>query len=159
VVGLRDQINQKSAVTGLVVGGVVLILLATIYFQLRGNHAAIASEMQRYYTTDDGRTWFADSQGQVPPFDHNGLPAVICLVFKASTSAPFAGYLEKYTPQMHDEMTGVARPSGPVIPDSGALVKRPNDKNWFPLGSAAGRTIVLVKSPDGSSEPVEPVLP
>jgi hypothetical protein len=159
MVGLRDQINQKPAVAGVVVLGVVLALVAVVYSQLRPNHPSKSSGMQRYYTTDDGRSWFDDAWEQVPPFDHNGSQAVLCFVFKTSNSPAFAGYLETYTPKMHDLMTSAARSNGSVVPDTGALVKRPGDKNWVPLGSSAGQKITIVKSPDGSAEPPQPVYP
>jgi hypothetical protein len=159
VVGLRNQINQKPVIAGIVAVAVVAFVVAMVFSQLRGNHPSTISGVQRYYTADDGKNWFADAWEKVPPFDHDGSPAVLCFVFKTSTSPPFAGYLEEYTPQMHDELTGAVKARGAVVPDSGALVKRPGDKTWVPLGSPAGRRIVNVASPKGSAGPLQLVDP
>jgi hypothetical protein len=160
VVGLRDQINQKPAIASMVVGGAVLLLLVIVFAQLRGNRSPTGnSGAERYYTIDDGRTWFADAWEQIPPFDHEGSPAVLCHVFKTSNSAPFAGYLEQYTQAAHDQLTGAVRGAGPVIPPAGVLVKRPGDKTWVPWASPAGQKILAVKSPDGSAQPPQPVYP
>jgi hypothetical protein len=129
------------------------------FFQLKGNRPSAVSGLHAYYTTDDGRTWFADAWEQVPPFDHDGLSAVRCYVFKTSNSGPFAGYLEMNTREMHDQLTGAAHTIGPVIPTLGMLVKRPGDKNWVPEASPAGQRILMVKSPDGSAQPPQPVYP
>jgi hypothetical protein len=160
VVGLRDQINQKPAIASVLIVGLILFLLGMIVIQLRGNRPLSGpSGMQSYFTTDDGRTWFADAAEQIPPFDHNGLPAVRCYVFETANSANFAGYLETYTQQIHDELTGVTHVAGPVNTEAGSFVKRPGDKNWVLEMSPAGQRIVKVKSPDGSAEPPQPVLP
>jgi len=159
-VGLRDQINEKPAIASAVVIGVILLLIGMIALQLRGNHPPTGpSGMQSYYTADDGRTWFADAEEQIPPFQHDGSLAVRCYVFKTDDSAPFAGYLEQYTSKMHDELTGIVKTTGPIFSESGTMVKRPGDKSWIPLGTPVGQQIVHVKNPHGSAEPPQPVYP
>ena len=160
MVGLRDQINQKPAIAGGVVAALVLVVIGIIYFQLKphGRPPAI-SGIQMYYTTDDGHTWFADAWEKIPPFDHDGVQAVRCYLFKTSHTPPFVGYLESYTPAMHDELSGTVHSIGPVIPATGTIVKRPSDKNWVLLGTPAGQKIVQVMSPDGPLDPLQPVMP
>jgi hypothetical protein len=154
VVGLRDQLNRKPLIAAGVIGVAAAALLLVVFFQVKPSKPPAISGIQSYYTTDDGVTWFADDVEKVPPFDHNGSPAVRCHVFKSGASQPFAGYLEKFTSAMRDQLTGAT--SGQVIsPMNGILVKRPGDKQWVPIASAAGSQVVAVKSSSGSSSPVE----
>lgn len=159
VVGVRDQINSKPAIAGAVIAGVIVLLIAFIFLQLRANHESPISGERMYYTTDDGRTWFADAVEKIPPFDHNGSMAVRCYVFKTSNSAPFVGYLETYTQPVHDRLAGITKGLAPIDQWSGTLVKRPGDAKWVVGMSPAGQKIMNVKSPDASPEPPQPVTP
>ena len=157
--GVRDEINRKPAIAGGAVLGIVLLLIGIMVVQLKGHKAATISGDKMYYTADDGRTWFADAVEKVPPFDHGGSQAVRCYIYKTSGSAPFVGYLETYTQPVHDQLAGITKSFAPADVWSATLVKRPGDAKWVPEMSQAGQKIVNVKSPDGSAEPPQPVLP
>jgi hypothetical protein len=159
VVGLRDQINRKPAVVAGAIGVLILLLICFTVFNLKKGQPSAVSGAQMYYTSDDGKTWFADAWEKVPPFDHGGAQAVRCYVFKTASSGPFAGYLETYTPAVHDRLTGVVQSPLPLDVPSGTLVKRPGDKNWVPMVSPAGQKITSVKPPDGSAGSAEALLP
>jgi hypothetical protein len=159
VVGLRDQANQKATITGGVIVGVIVILVGIIILQLRANHESTASGDKMFYSSDDGRTWFADAVEKIPPFDHEGEPAVRCYVFKTSSSAPFVGYMETYTQALHDQLAGLTKSPAPIDPWSATLVKRPGDANWVLEMSPPGQRIVNVRAPGGSAEQPQPVLP
>lgn len=161
--GLREQINNKPGITRGAVGGAVVLLAAFIVWQLIGGHRAITHpSVQMFYTSDDGRTWFADDYNKVPPFDHDGAPAVRCAVFKCSATGPFAGYLLEMTPAMHDQLTGLVKPDAqhPGLSPSGeTLVKKPGGKNWVLSYTSEGVNIMNVHCPGGSSEKPQPVFP
>jgi hypothetical protein len=164
LLGLREQINNKPALSAGVIGGVVLLLLVWILSQLFGGHRIPRSQkIEAYYTTDDGHAWFADDSDKVPPFDHNGSPAVICIVFKCSSSPPFAGYLRSCTQEFHDQRAGITTidASHPVLdPYANVLVKKPGDKKWVLSYTPEGVKIMNdVRCPDGSSERPQPVSP
>jgi hypothetical protein len=159
-VSLREQINQRSVVFGGITGVVVLLLIALVFWELfGGRQPARVSTEKVYYTTDDGRTWFADDSRNVPPCEHDGAMAVRCMVFKCSSSAPFAGYLEELTPQAHDEMMASAQHSS-MLPFGGILVKKPGAKNWVLSYTPEGAKIINdVHCPAGSGERPQSVLP
>jgi hypothetical protein len=154
VVGLRDQLNQRPAIAASIVGGVVLLLLLLVFMQVRPNRPAAISGIQNYFSVDDGHTWFPDSIEKIAPFDHSGSEAVLCHVFQKPGAAPFAGYLEKYTPEAHDQLTGKTPATHTFFPFEGILVKRPGDKTWIAEQSAAGQSILKAYTSG-----VQPVLP
>jgi hypothetical protein len=159
VVGLRDQINRKPAVAAGAVGVLILVLVCALVVSVKRSEPSAISGARMYYTTDDGKTWFADAWEKVPPFDHDGAQAVRCYVFKTPTSGSFVGYLETYTQAAHDYLSGAMNSPVPVDTTKGTLVKRPGDKNWVSTASPAGEKVKDVKPPNGSSGPVEPVSP
>jgi hypothetical protein len=157
-VGFREQLNQKPIVTGGVILALVVLLLIYWVFSLVPRHPSSALGGEFYFTSDDGKTWFADDASKIPPFDHDGSQAVRCYVFKADDSPPFAGYLEMYTSAVHDYLTGGTRGTGPpIIPSQGTLVKKPGAKQWVSELSPSGQKISNITGPNGSA--VDPVLP
>jgi hypothetical protein len=159
VVGLRDQINRKPVIAVGAAGAVILVLICALVVSLKKGAPSAVSGALMYYTTDDGKTWFADAWEKVPPFDHDGQQAVRCYVYKTPSSGAFAGYLETYTPAAHDYLSGSLNSPVPVDTTKGTLVKRPGDKDWVSTASLAGQKIKDVKPPNGSAGPVEPVSP
>jgi hypothetical protein len=159
--GLREEINKKPGIAAGIVGGVIVLLVIFVIWQLFGGGPPSGHQsIKIYFTADDGRTWFVDDSDKVPPFDHGGAPAVRCFVFKSSSSAPFVGYLQEFTPAMHDQLTGVAGAHGmPLDPSGEILVKKPGEKKWVPSYSPQGVKIMDVHAPDGSAEKPQPVYP
>jgi hypothetical protein len=161
--GLREQINKKRGLASGMVGGVTFLLVIFVFWQLFGSRRPPAHPLVKmYYTADDGRTWFADDFDKVAPFDHDGSPAVHCFVFKCSSSAPFAGYLQEYTQALHDQLTGLTKVDAQhtsLDPSGEILVKKPGGKNWVLSYSPQGIKIMDVHCPGGSAERPEPVFP
>jgi hypothetical protein len=160
--GLREQINKKPGVASGAVGAAVILMILFVFWQIRGGRAPTKLSIQSFYTIDDGRTWFADDYDKVAPFDHDGTPAVHCFVFKCSPSAPFAGYLQKFTPAMYDQMTGLTKPDAQhsmLSPSGQILVKKPGDKNWVLSYTPEGLNVMEVHCPGGSTERPQPVNP
>lgn len=158
--GLREKLNERPQVSAGVVVGVVLALIALILYEMfGGGPSKHMSGGELYFSADDGQTWFADSADKPTSTDHNGAEAYRCFVFKTSTSAPFAGYLEKLTPPPPPPATG--GPVGPAVPDpyTTDFVKKPGDKQWVPKMSPQGQKIVDVHAPGGSAEVPQLVVP
>ncbi|HWB55210.1 MAG TPA: hypothetical protein VG722_13495 [Tepidisphaeraceae bacterium] len=125
--GIRETINQYSKASTIVVACVICAGVAGIAFELTGNNGKPPSK--NYYTTDDGKTWFVDSSAKLPPFDHGGLQAVRCYVFKGK-DGEFAGLLEKYGGDVQKELSQQNKPTGNLP----VLVKKPGETTWTSVG-------------------------
>jgi hypothetical protein len=156
-VDFRETLNEKPAISWSLAGAFVVLLVVVAWreFSSSGRAASTHAGFGIYFSDDDGQTYFADDAAKLTPFDHNGREAVRCNVFKNS-SGPFVGYLEKVAPPSFSTNNGAPSIGDPTATD---LVKRPGDKGWVPICSAAGKKIVDVHSPDGSSQSPEQVLP
>jgi hypothetical protein len=163
-VGIRQKLNDASkGVIGLVIVlviGVYAVVAWEFHRPANGGHLGLKT----YYTTDDGKTYFPDDGALFPPFDHEGGQAVRCYVFKCPSSGEFVGYLEKFSPELHDALTTPFDPTHrgdhpPLDFSSGTLVKKPGDKNWIIKASTKGQAIVHVQCPNGSSDEPTAVSP
>jgi len=171
-VGIRETLNQNPRITTAVTGGVVLIALIFIIYQLVGG-SGVKIPTKAYYTDDDGATWFADDIQKVPPFDHNGKQAVRVYLFKCADGKPFVAYLERFTPEAKQKVEQVREqmkngdkntpPPGPQYEElmmTGVEVKKPGDKQWVrQMDSQRASTITSVTCPDGKTDTLEPVMP
>jgi hypothetical protein len=150
--GIRETINRNSAVSTTVVACAIILCVVMIGLELRGANGKPPTK--NYYSADDGKTWFVDSVTELPPFDHDGLQAVRCYVFK-SKSGKFAGLLEKYSDDTLRQLAHMPAGAGGEIP---VLVKKPGQKEWKSMGGEQEAMILLhISGPDGSD--VERVMP
>ena len=99
--GIRETLNQNRGITIGAVSGVIVLTLVYIVYSLRGESGggASAGTAKAFFSDDDGQSYFADGADKIPPFDHNGKPAVTAHVFRCNGGKPFVGYLERYTPE------------------------------------------------------------
>jgi len=170
---LRERLRSNSRFGYGVAVAVLITGLALLAFQWVNQFGTPAySEIKVFYSVDDGKTYFPDGEGRLPPFDHpNGL-AVRAHVFNGS-SGPFVGYLEQFSPEARNIITRVseaaktAKPGDKPPPElsrvvdaqrNGRQVKRPKDANWVSINSGAGQAITRVRI-SGNPEPVKEIQP
>lgn len=170
---LRETLAENPRRAAAVVGGLLIVAVAVIAYQLRGSSNSVASgTSSAFFSIDDGKTWFADDAGKIPPFDKDGKQAVRAYVFRSADGTKFVNYLERFTPQAKQLMEDAQKPADPKVPPppgrSGAIqsaliagreVKRPGDAKW--ISSADFREaskVTAIKTPNGSTSatPVEP---
>jgi hypothetical protein len=152
---------------GLTVGAVIVLVgIAVIVYQMPSRSAA-ASSSRRFFTVDDGKTWFADDANKLPPFDKDGRQAVLAHVYRSADGTEFVNYLERLKPEakrvMEDANTSAANRKGP--PNLAAIrsayadgreVKRPGDAKWISTAdSRETARVMAIKSPNGSAQAVE----
>jgi hypothetical protein len=166
--GLRETLN-KSPALGYGAGGVVVVLALVLLWMnsgIGGGGPSAGGEPQRYYSIDEGKTYFADAAMKVPPFDKDGKQAVLAHVFRdIDNKIEFVGYLSRYTPEgkkMAEERAAKAAAGdfgaieGVVIPME---YKRPGESAWVKTGDPRVSAMTTdLKSPKGSTN-VEPVYP
>src|SRR5688500_4271377 len=105
--GLRESMNKHKGATAGVIAAVVVGVIALAAWQVRGTSSSGASGAagQLYYTTDDGATTFTAPANLIPPFDHQGKPAVRAVMFSSDGGkTKFVGYLERYSAAAKREM-------------------------------------------------------
>jgi hypothetical protein len=151
---IREAINRHSAISTVVVICVLILGLVLIALELKGESGKPPKD--NYYSTDDGKTWFVDSASKLPPFDHDGVPAVRCFVFKGG-NGKFVGLLEKYTDATRDQLARTAEQMRPRD-DVTVLVKKPGEKDWKEVGmDQAAMMLMHVSGPNGTD--AERVMP
>jgi hypothetical protein len=101
---------------------------------------ATTNATQLFFTTDDGKTWFADEASKKAPFLHDEKPAVRAHVFSCDGGKKlFAGYLSKFSPIVNESM-----------------VKRSGETAWTPVSATTAVKIMDVKCPENwVGKPVE----
>jgi hypothetical protein len=169
---LRATLSDKPIRAVAIAAGLLLVGLAIIVSQLRSASAPV-SRSQAFFTIDDGKTWFADDAGKLPPFDKDGKQAVRAYVFRSAAGAEFVNHLERFKPDAKRAIEEANKPdpnqkaAGPpkhlaAIQSAytgGREVKRPGDAKWVGTGDFRDAAqIMAVKCPDGGTEalPIEP---
>ena len=144
----------------LLIGGIGVLIWFETRPQPRDN--PVDEPRRAFYTVDDGKSWFADDAEKLPPFEHDGKPAVRVHLFRCDGgTTPFVGYLR----QLPDEAIRFAATIHGTPDDDelairyGWLVKRPGVDRWLSsLQDPEGyQTMIHVKCPDGKQ--ATPVLP
>ena len=77
----------------------ILILIYLIYPSHPLENVARPAGAMRYFSTDDGKTWFADEATKLAPFRKDGKDAVRAYVFKCADGKKFIAFLERLTPE------------------------------------------------------------
>ena len=156
--GIRETMNRHPKVSTAVVACAIGIGAIAIGLEIRGESGAPPA--YNFFTTDDGKTWFIDSAKKLPPFDHDGVPAVRCYVFKGS-NGKFVGLMEKYKDDVRADIERKEQqvPPVPIIQPPPVLVKKPGEKEWKDTSADQEAMILMhdIASPDGS--PAERVMP
>lgn len=163
---LRESLNRNPIFVLGIVAVAVLFAGILAYRQFRNSSPKL--ENQAFYSVDDGKTWFLDDAMAIPPFDHNGQPAVrIYLYTCKGNNQPFVGYLERYTDSARKQLLDVREKAKAQasrekallvavqamgIQQSGVEYKKPGDKEW-------SKTRITVGCPGGRPDDLERVIP
>lgn len=163
--GIRQTMNENPGVSIGVTAGIILLVIVVIVWELAGGKKSngVANLNQSFFSTDDGKTFFADDVSKLPPFMKDGKPAYKAVVFRCGTGQPFVAYLERFTEdgkkKAEEARQKTGRPYGGMA--AGLLeVKKPGQPNWVRLNGESSKQwseIMKVTCPDGGSP--EPVLP
>ncbi len=124
----------------------------------------------KFFSDDDGTTWFADDAKKLPPFQHGGKEAVLAKTYvQESDHKPFVAYLEKYTDEARAKLEAAGSTASPTHagvsvthaernPASPLLVKKPHEGTWVAPDSPEGKKVMTITAPDGSKN-YEPLAP
>jgi hypothetical protein len=168
---LRDYINKNPIVTAGVTGVVIVVVVIMIIWQRAGGSfgSVEAALPKRFFTTDDGKSYFPDTIDKIPPFNtSDNKTAYGAQVIRCGKGEPFVAYVEKYTDEQKKKLEGmfsdpklrsVALEStmGGQLPSTVKNAKT-GDTGWVdPKSVAQYEAIVQRKCPDGGTP--QPVYP
>jgi hypothetical protein len=155
--GIREWMNDHRSATTAIVAGIVLLAVGAIVAQVLANRKAYPpSSPDSYFTVDNGKTFFAASSDNIPPFDYKGQQAVHAYVFQCD-GKKFVGYMERYTPEARKSILAGKRT--PQIERFGRELKKPGVGEWVKSGDLVVESKISdVRSPDGHGTPeaIEP---
>jgi len=150
---LRGWINKNGR--PLMAASAVVLIVAALFSaaQLRsGGRPPLPVIADRaFFTSDDGATQFVDSIDRIPPFDHEGRPAVKAYMFSCDTGKHlWVQYLEKMTDAGAKQMAQFrsSPPGAAASPGNDCwLVKKPGDDSWTPRANPASQAITQPQYP------------
>jgi hypothetical protein len=171
-VGIRETLNGKPALAGVLAVALVLAAVGTIGWQLVGTRRGAFGQApgQAFFTVDDGKTWFADDMKKVPPFEKDGKLAYRCFVWTCDGGkTTFVSHLQRYTADAKKSMEG-AQAKG-TVPDpatikiimAGVEVKAPRNgdvpKNWLKEQDPQASKFTQPSCKEGGTATPRPVTP
>jgi hypothetical protein len=158
MMGAREWLSghPKAAIA---IGCAMVVLTAgVVVAELRAQHHRYPSgPPESYFTVDDGKSFFAASSDNIPPFDYDGQQAVRAYVFQCGGHR-FVGYMERFSTKYHDQV--VAHGLSPEAMRFGRELKKPGDAKWVPSGDLRFEAAFTdIHCPDGSSDVPQAVEP
>jgi hypothetical protein len=173
--GIRETINQKPQIVTLATVLIIVVALGYIVFQFIGGSGSpsgsASSSGDAFYSTDDGKTYFADDASNMPPFEKNGQKAYRAYVFTCDGGkTKFVSYLERIPDAAMAEINKLkaqrgqnAPPPSPsmlaMIAQQSVEIKQPGQAKWISKRDPAAQAILAVKCPDGQTGSPDPILP
>ena len=165
--GIHERMNKNKTMAMSVACLLIVTAVVLIALQARGGGDGTPDPTggKAFFSTDDGKTWFAADAMTVPPFNKDGKEAVRAYVYRAGDGTEFVGYLERYTPVGKKSLkAALAQPEqlteDPFSTVAGELqVKKPGDAAWISASDPRAAKVQTVVSPKGKSDVVSPVSP
>jgi hypothetical protein len=164
-----DQLpNRKSyrRVVLIAAGVIVAVVTAWALWPDRDTAAAPGGTTgQAFFSTDDGKSWFADDVRSLAPFQKDGKEALRAYVFKGADGKPFVSCLARYTPAARKELEAIyarnPEKPNPFITNQleldGMEVKAPGQSTWLKRSDPRAAELLMPRLPDGRA--AELVLP
>lgn len=150
--GVREMIQEHPKV--LVAGVIVLTAAAIVGTFTSAKKSELNVEVRggAWFSTDDGKTWFADDEKKLPPFDHNGKQAYRAYIYTCDGGkTKFVAFLSRFTPSARQQFEELRKSKMPPelgvidrLMTNGMEVKKPNDAAWV---TASHPSAVAIRKP------------
>jgi hypothetical protein len=145
--GVREALNRRPRVATALGAGLILIAIPIMIWASGDGVPGRATKA--YYSTDDGKSYFADDIDKIYPFDHGGKPAYRAYVYDCGDGKAFVAYLARYSDGAIKKLAELEKAksdpdaAGQIaqLKSNAIEVKKPGDTNWVGLFSAAGGAI------------------
>lgn len=165
--GIRETLNENPGITTGITAGIIVLALGVIIWQTVGNNYPPTPIARAFFSDDDGKTFFADSTDNIPPFDHNGKQAVKAVVFTCDNGkTKFVGYLERFSPAAKAKLQAAMDANRPDLglmestTEHDVQVKQVNGGQWYDQNSPQGQQIMNdVKCKNGSKDGLSIAVP
>lgn len=155
--------DEKRNRTAVLSAGAMVLIAAVITFRNFAPGKRF-SQSTLYFTDDGARSWYVDSNTNIPPYQHNGRPAVgVALYRTEKNSTPFCGYLFRFPMSVQTQLNNMA-PAQRVFAAYSSItsaqmeVCSPGSNGpWVTVSTPAANKVMTIQSPDGSE--LDRVLP
>src|SRR5688572_20240729 len=164
--------NDNPRVVAAVVAGLVVLAIVVAAFSSGSSEDAAAPPRagKEFFSVDDGKNWFVDDAGKMPPFDHQGKPAYRVQVYRCPHGKDFVSHLERYADadraKLQELLDDADEDRGPPLEARRLMeaveVKKPGQAAWVKRTPANARAVRAIQSPvcpDGRAPAVQRVLP
>ena len=163
--GIRESINRNSKAVLLASAILIALMLCVAAFYAKAPATQTQYGSRSWYTTDDGKSWFADEASKLVPFQHDGKPAYRCYVWTCDGGkTAFVSHLERIKAEMLTMLTRAGKTKVDFLdmPPGSLQVKPPatGDANWVDVTDPRATAISTPRCPGGGtgSTPL-PVIP
>jgi hypothetical protein len=169
MMGIRQILNQHPRTIMVTVTVLLLLLIGLRLYSQRTAQPVPAT--LSYFSTDDGKTFFADDINLVAPFQREGHEVDAAHVYECN-GRRFVGYIERavspeasaYIESARREMIATAatqpdwKPDGEIVEkiNQRLEIKKPGDPKWVNSLGPGATDVMTVTCPDGVAVPVGP---
>jgi hypothetical protein len=172
-VGIRQTLNKRPLLTAGATLLATALVVALVLWRGLGHSAGGGggAQVQGWFTTDDGATWFVDDISRLPPYQTaDGRTAVKVHLYRCGPGCGkdevFVAFLERLTPQARQALAGQpAQGKNPyagmtaLYGGSAVEVKLPGKGAWVAINAQEAAKIVTPRCPHGHGGEPEAVLP
>jgi hypothetical protein len=155
--GLREKLNKNPWLAA-VLAVVCLGILAAVTFWPKGDDDNwVPYTGKRFFTVDDGQSYFVADGINIPPFTHEGKTAFRVQVYTCEDGKPTVAFLERYNEaalsrirKMDGGTIKLPEKALEYLDQSGAReVKKPGETQWVRRGMPRYAEITMPTCPDG----------
>jgi hypothetical protein len=146
---IREWINKRPWASYVAAALVLAIAAKSLSYSM--SRSGIILNSKSYFTADDGKTTFVDSDTRSTPFRlPDGREAVLAHVFTRDGKDRFVAYLER---DDGDKLNNVRRSKDSTFAPPSMVrrvIKRPGDGTWMKMASSEAMSITNVRGSDGA---------
>ena len=138
--GIRETLNENPRLTTGLTIGIIVVVLGFLAWQIWGGSTSgspntVGTASKRWFTDDDGKTYFADEFKKVAPIQHNGKEAYEAVVYKCDGKT-FVNHMIRYSAEGKKRMEQILNTPGPADVatiqsiENDIEIKSPGQKDW-----------------------------
>jgi hypothetical protein len=152
--------RSRGRVAEFVVGAAIALVLLLLIYSFYPSHGPaqepVAVGPMRYFSIDDGQSWFPDDANKLPPFAKDGKQAARAYVFQCPDGSKFVAFLERLTPTAKKKFEAMAAAkvdltAPDMIRPIDLEVKAPGQSIWLSQTDPRAAAFLVPKCPMGGA--------